>query len=104
MSRITLTKFISKCRKFMFHFSSKNNRSRTFCDHLPRILVFFAEYTEWQFRIFLACKLKTNFETLITLASLGFSNHSLKWFQSYLSDRSFRVNIKNKHSSTAKME
>ena len=26
------------------------------------------------------------------------------WFQSYLSDRSFRVNIKNKYSSTAKIE
>ena len=91
MSRVTLTKFISKCRKFMFHFSSKNNRSRTFCDHLPRILVFFAEYTEWQIRMFLASKLKT-------------SNHSLKWLQSYLSDRRFRVYIKNKHSSTAKME
>ena len=30
------------------------------------------------------------------MASLGFSNHSKKWFQSYLSDRSFRVNIKKK--------
>ena len=38
------------------------------------------------------------------MASLGFSNHSIKWFQSYLSDRSFRVNIKNKYSSTAKIE
>ena len=38
------------------------------------------------------------------MASLGFSNHSIKWFQSYLSDRSFRVNIKSKYSSTAKIE
>ena len=38
------------------------------------------------------------------MASLGFSNHSIKWFRSYLSDRSFRVNIKSKYSSTAKIE
>ena len=38
------------------------------------------------------------------MASLGCSNQSMKWFQSYLSDRSFRVNIKNKCSSTAKIE
>ena len=38
------------------------------------------------------------------MASQGFSNHSIKWFQSYLSDRSFRVNIKSKYSSTAKIE
>ena len=38
------------------------------------------------------------------MASLGFSNHSIKWFQSYLSDRSFRVNINSKYSSTAKIE
>ena len=37
-------------------------------------------------------------------ASLGFSNYSVKWFQSYLSNRSFRVNIKSKYSSTAKIE
>ena len=37
-------------------------------------------------------------------ASLGFSNYSVKWFQSYLSDRSFRVKIKSKYSSTAKTE
>ena len=36
--------------------------------------------------------------------SLGFSNHSTKWFQSHLSGRRFRVNIKNKYSSTAKIE
>ena len=36
--------------------------------------------------------------------SLGFSNYSVKWFQSYLSNRSFRVNIKSKYSSTAKIE
>ena len=38
------------------------------------------------------------------MASLGFSNHSIKWFQSYLSNRSFQVSIKNKYSSTAKIE
>ena len=38
---------------------SKNNRKRTFCYHLPRALVFFTEYTEWQIRIFLTCKLET---------------------------------------------
>ena len=35
------------------------------------------------------------------IASLGFSNHSVKSLQSYLSDKSFRVNIKSKYSSTA---
>ena len=38
------------------------------------------------------------------MVSLGFSNHSIKWFQLYLSDRSFRVNINSKYSSTAKIE
>ena len=38
------------------------------------------------------------------ITSLSFSNHSVMWFQSDLSDRSFRVNIKNKYSSTAKIE
>ena len=38
------------------------------------------------------------------MASLGFSNHSVMWFQSYLSEKSFRVNIKNKYPSTAKVE
>ena len=38
------------------------------------------------------------------IASLGLSNHSIKWFQLYLSDRSFRVNVKSKYSSTAKIE
>ena len=36
--------------------------------------------------------------------SLGFSNHSVMRFQSYLPDRSFRVNIKNKYFSTAKIK
>ena len=36
------------------------------------------------------------------MASLGFSNHSIMWFQSYLSDISFQVNIKNEYYSTAK--
>ena len=35
---------------------------------------------------------------------LGFSNHPIMWFQSYFSDRSFRVNIKSKYSITAKIE
>ena len=44
----------------------------------------------------------TNHDILLRkMASLGFSNHSIKWFQSYLSNRSFRVNIKSKDSSTA---
>ena len=60
------SKFASKGRKFMFHLSYKNNRSRTFCGHSPRTLVFFTEYTEWHIRTFLTCKLKTNFETFIT--------------------------------------
>ena len=38
------------------------------------------------------------------LSSLGFSNHSIMWFQSYLSDRRFQVNIKNRYFSTAKIE
>ena len=38
------------------------------------------------------------------MVSLGFSNHSLMWFQSYLYDRSFRVNVKSKYSRTAKIE
>ena len=45
-----------------------------------------------------------NYILLKKMASLAFSNHSIKWFQSYLSDRSFRVNITNKYSSTTKME
>ena len=38
------------------------------------------------------------------MASLGFSNHSIKWFQSYLSGRRFQVSFKDKYSSTAKIE
>ena len=38
------------------------------------------------------------------MASLGFSNHSIIRFQSYLPDRSFRVNIKDKNPSTTKIE
>ena len=78
MLRVTLTKFTSKCHKFTFHLSSKNNRSRTFCDHLPRILIFFTEYTEWQIRIFLTCKLKTNFKTFITLKGQNLQISSYK--------------------------
>ena len=38
------------------------------------------------------------------MAFLGFANHSIMWFQSYLSDISFQVNIKNKYYSTAKIK
>ena len=38
------------------------------------------------------------------MASLGFSNHSIMWFQSYLSDKCLPVNIKNKYSNTAKIK
>ena len=38
------------------------------------------------------------------MAPLGFLNHSITLFQSYLSDRSFRINIKNRYSNTAKIE
>ena len=40
---------------------------------------------------------------LRTMSSLRFSNHSVIWFESYLSDRSFGVNIKHKYSSTAQI-
>ena len=46
-----------------------------------------------------------NYDILLKkIASLGSPNHSIKWFQSYLSDRIFRVSIKSKYSSTAKIE
>ena len=38
------------------------------------------------------------------MASLGFSNDSINWLQSYLFNRGFRVNIKSKYSSAAKIE
>ena len=38
------------------------------------------------------------------MVSLGFSNHSTMWLQSYLFDRSLRLNIKSKYSSTARIE
>ena len=44
-----------------------------------------------------------NHFNLTKMASPGFSNHSIMWFQSYLSGRSFRVKTKNKHCSTAKI-
>ena len=40
---------------------------------------------------------------LRTMISLRFSNHSVIWFESYLSDRSFGVNIKHKYSSIAQI-
>ena len=43
-------------------------------------------------------------DILRKMASLGFSNNSIMWFQLYLSDRSFWVNMKNKYFSTAKIE
>ena len=33
------------------------------------------------------------------MASLGFSNQPIMWFQSYLSDKSFRINIEDKYSA-----
>ena len=38
------------------------------------------------------------------MTSLRFSNHSIMWFQFYLSNRSFQVNTKNEYSSTVKFE
>ena len=38
------------------------------------------------------------------MASLGISNHSIRWFQSYLSGRRFWVNIQKKYFSTTKIE
>ena len=37
------------------------------------------------------------------LSSLRFSNHSIMWFQSYLSDRHFRVNVKSRYSLLLKL-
>ena len=38
---VNSSKFTSKWCKYLLHLSSKNSRSRTFCDNLFRILVFF---------------------------------------------------------------
>ena len=38
------------------------------------------------------------------MSALRFSKHSINWFESYLLNRSFRVNIKNKSSCTAKID
>ena len=47
----------------------------------------------------------TNHDILLRkMTSLGFSNHSIKCFQLYLSNGSFRVKIKTKYSSAAKIE
>ena len=35
------------------------------------------------------------------MSSIGFSSQSITWFGSYLSNRRFQVNIKNKHSNVA---
>ena len=35
------------------------------------------------------------------MSSIGFSSQSITWFGSYLSNRRFQVNIKNKYSSVA---
>ena len=38
------------------------------------------------------------------MSALRFSNRSVNWFQSYLSNRSFRVNVQGKYSCIAKIE
>ena len=38
------------------------------------------------------------------MCALRFSNHSITWFKSYFSDKSFRVNIENKYSFIAKRD
>ena len=38
------------------------------------------------------------------MSALRFSDHSINWFESYLLNRSFRVNIKNKRSCIAKID
>ena len=38
------------------------------------------------------------------MTSFGFSNHSINWFESYLSGRIFRVNIPNKYYSIAETD
>ena len=46
-----------------------------------------------------------NYDNLLRkMASLGFSNHSIMWFQLNFSNWCFWVNIKNKYSSNAKIE
>ena len=38
------------------------------------------------------------------VSSLRFSDRSINWFQSYLSNRSFRVNVQGKYSCIAKID
>ena len=38
------------------------------------------------------------------MSSLRFSDHPINWFQSYLSNRSFRVNVQGKYSCIAKID
>ena len=38
------------------------------------------------------------------MSALRFSDRSINWFQSYLSNRSFRVNVQGKHSCIAKID
>ena len=41
---------------------------------------------------------------LKSLSALRFSNRSINWFQSYLSNRSFRVNVQGKYSCSTKID
>ena len=47
-----------------------------------------------------------NYEILLKeMSSFQYSNHSIKWFKSYLFfNRSIQINIKNKHSRIAKID
>ena len=38
------------------------------------------------------------------ISALRFSDRSINWFQSYLSNRSFRVNVQGKYSCIAKID
>ena len=38
------------------------------------------------------------------MSALRFSDRSINWFQSYLSNRSFRVNVQGKYSCIAKID
>ena len=38
------------------------------------------------------------------MSALRFSGHSINWFQSYLSNRNFRVNVQGEYSCVAKID
>ena len=52
--------------------------------------------------LFKAVDIINQYIFLKNIASPGFSNHSIIWFQSYISYRSFPANIKNEYSTFAK--